>query len=250
MLIVISVLPVQAEQKYFTWVDAQGNVHSTPIQSTDESQSDEARARLNKDAFITEEQSEAERKKHQQDNPAFFTWIDAEGRVRNSVKPEYVVEFESAELVADAVFAPPFRLPIEITQGECCEVYAEAFETAPETIGPKKVDSSSYFYKTRGASVPAAYIKPAINDGWMGLKLYQFNDESTIDLVLLNKEFKPIHLASGLSPLAVEETWSHHGYHKLILELNDEKVEYIIVFSTDFAGKYYSVSLKYDLSEF
>ena len=241
-------LSVQAEQKYFTWVDAQGNVHSTPIESSEKKEvipPDEAEG----SSFLTEEEFERQRAQDKENNPAFFTWTDAEGRIHNSVKPEYVVEFEAPEVVADSVFAPPFRLPIQITKGECCQQYAQAFSLEAGPVGVVKIDEASLLYKTRDKSFPAAYFNSDIKSGWLGVKLYGMSDGSTIELVLLNKDFEPIYLASDLEPMAVGETWSHHGYHKLILELNDADIEYMILFSTDFSGAEYSASLKYDISE-
>jgi len=242
-----SVSYCHAEQKYYTWVDAQGNVHNTPVPTNSEENKSTADSSAQQQGFLTEDEFNAEAERKKQENPAFYTWTDAEGRVVNSVKPEVLVEFTEQEVVADFVFAPPFRLPPVITEGKCCAQYQQAF--SGDIQRTQVINKSSFFYKTLDGEYPAAYLKLKKQPGWFALKLFGLDDEKTIELVLLNEAFKPIYLASRLSPLKVDETWSHHGYKKLILELNDAEAQYLVLFSADQGGEEYKVSLRYDLND-
>ena len=248
-----SVLHVQAEQKYYTWVDAQGNVHNTPVpDSSDDGNSDNRSGQSNpasseQENFLTEEEFNAEAQRRKKENPAFFTWTDAEGRIVNSVKPEMLVEFSEQEVVADFVFAPPFRLPEVITQGKCCKQYQQAFQADFEPT--QVINGGGLFYKTQKGEYPAGYFKLGEDSGWFALKLFSLTDKASLDLVVLNEVYQPIYLASGLVPLKVDETWSHHAYHKLILELNDPQAKYLILFSVDQGDEEYKVSMRYDLND-
>lgn len=234
---------VFAEQKYFTWVDAQGNVHSSPLPES----ADTNKAGAEQEQFLTEEEFNKEAERKRRENPEFFTWTDAEGRIVNSVKPDVLVEFSEQEVVADFVFAPPFRLPEVITQGQCCKQYEQGFSA--ENSALQSINQSSLFYKTQQGQYPAGYFELDIGSGWFAIKLFDLKDDSNIDLVVLNDEFQPLYLASQLIPLKVKETWSHHGYHKLILELNDSQVRYLILFSEQQGDQPFKVSVKYDLND-
>lgn len=238
-------------RKYFTWVDAQGNIHNSPVESSSPKEkplttsSDES---LAPNDFLTEEEFKNQQEKDAQENPEFFTWVDGSGRVINSVKPEYKVEFQTTEKVADFVMAPPFRLPKKITEGACCSQYSDQFSKLSYSKENSKVEVDGFNtgFETQDQPVPAAYfsITPSESQNRLEFRFYKYDLSSLVEIVALNEDFKPLYLGASIAPIEVPETWSTHGYQELLLEVNDVEVHYLIVFSSNNADASYTVTLR------
>ncbi len=247
--------PSLAEPSYYTWVDAQGVVHNTLVEDKKTSNaisSDDTIERENSDqnentqnesvkadvfreeAFKTESEFKKDIK-DREDKP-FYTWTDADGTIRNNEKPDVFVEFTSTEVVYDAVFAPPFRLPAEIIEGLCCLEYQQAFkkELVDNASTIQKVSSSSVRYKTQSGAVPAAYfILPKAERSIVFIKAFKLAENTQFEVVALNEQYKPLYLSSNLSGVYIKQTWKDLAYNKIMLEIADPDIRYLIIFSAD-----------------
>lgn len=247
-------LPVLAEPSYYTWVDAQGVIHNTavptkpkrnneqlnPSSKSNDEKSTAVSATTSKESsstpeslkgFKTEEELQ-QQIKSSTDKP-FYTWRDADGTIRNDTKPDVVVEFRATEIVYDAVFALPFRLPIQVTEGVCCGDYEHAFKQVLESDSAisQKINDESVSYQTEQGSIPAGYfIVKGIEKEIVFIKSYQLTKNASFEVVALNAQFQPLYLASKLSGLFIEQTWKDLAYTKIMLELSDSEVEYLIIF--------------------
>lgn len=245
----IDLAEIQEEkQQYYTWVDAQGVVHSTPIasrSSTSTKSSSNSRANnndiLDKQAsrsgeeYLTEEKHQEKLKKELAGKKPFFTWTDAQGVIRSEVKPDVLVDFVAEEIVYDAVFAPPFRLPEHITQGVCCEDYAEAFSAVVKLNGSAsyQVERTYFSFKTQTENVAAAYfsLPNLAAKEIVLLKAYKIPKETRFEIIALDTDFKPMYLASDVKGIYVEQTWKDLAYKKTILEVSDRNIKYLVVFT-------------------
>ena len=229
-----------SEPRYYTWVDAQGMMHNTLIErenSSEESHesSEVVNPEFNTDNFPSEEQHEKNLEKSKADQKPFFTWTDAQGIIRSELKPDVVADFVAEEVVYDTVFAPPFRLPAFVTEGQCCESYAKAFTAIAKFNGSAsyQVDDTLYLFKTQTGDVAAGYF--AVHDladhEIVMLKGYKLPVESQFEVIALNADFKPIYLGSKLEGIVVEETWKDLAYQKVLLEISDPEIKYFVIFA-------------------
>jgi len=211
--------------------------------SKEETESLEASTNVNADDFPTEEQYQQNIKKKSASEKPFYTWTDAEGIVRSDVKPDVMVEFTASEIVYDVAFVPPFRLPKHVSQGLCCESYAEHFSTQVEQNGSAsfKVDSSKNSFKTQEGEVNAAYFSlPSIADKEiLVVKAYEISPDSTFELIALAEDFKPIYLESAVKGSFVEQTWKDLAYKKVMIEASDTAIKHLIVFIKNKQGMAY-----------
>lgn len=237
-----------SEPRYYTWVDAQGVMHNSLI--TSKKNVDRKSAKIpqekldtntptnapdfNLDDFPSEENHQKKMDDRIAEKKPFFTWIDAEGVVRSEAKPDVMVEFVAEEVVYDAVFAPPFRLPKHIKQGQCCERYAAAFTAAVSFNGSAsyQVDDTLYPFQTQSGSVSAGYFSlPELADKEIILlKGYKLPRDSSFEVIALDEAFQPLYLASKLKGLFIEQTWKDVAYKKIMLEISDADVKYLVVF--------------------
>jgi len=226
-------LPSQAEQKYYTWVDAQGNVHNTLIQSEPED------TKSPQSSFDSEDYpSEEKFQKNLIDKPKgekpFYTWTDAQGIIRSEAKPEVVVEFSATEVVYDAVFAPPFRLPVYVMQGLCCESYKQAFTTKIGKDGSAsyKVNGTEFLFKTNNAEVAASYF--SVDDFGkreiLLIKAFEIKENTSFEIIALSDQYKPLYLESSVEGVFVKQTWKDLAYKKVMLEVADPEIKYLIIF--------------------
>ena len=226
-------LPSQAEQKYYTWVDAQGNVHNTLIQSEPED------TKSPQSSFDSEDYpSEEKFQKNLIDKPKgekpFYTWTDAQGIIRSEAKPDVVVEFSATEVVYDAVFAPPFRLPVYVMQGLCCENYKQAFTTKIGKDGSVsyKVNGTEFLFKTNNTEVAASYF--SVDDFGkheiLLIKAFEIKENTSFEIIALSDQYKPLYLESSVEGVFVKQTWKDLAYKKVMLEVADPEIKYLIIF--------------------
>lgn len=227
------------EPRYYTWVDAQGVMHNTLItpeksSTKDSSRKAQSESVFDTDKFPSEEQHQQNIKDRNAEQKPFFTWTDAEGIIRSEVKPDVLVEFIATEVVYDAVFAPPFRLPNYVKQGQCCAGYAEAFTVSAAFNGSAsyKVDDTVFPFETQSGSVAAAYFSlPELADKEIILlKGYKLSRESLFEVIALDAAYQPLYLSSKLKGIFVEQTWKDLAYKKVMLEVSDSDIKYLVVF--------------------
>ena len=186
------------------------------------------------DEFLSEEENQARIEKEKADKKPFYTWVDAEGIIRSELKPEVMVDFVAEEIVYDAVFAPPFRLPEYVMQGECCGSYAEAFTAVVKHNGSAgyKVDDTLFPFQTQSGVVPAGYfsVPDLYSKEILLLKGYKLPLGNTFEIIALDGDYKPLYLASELKGINVEQTWKDVAYSKVMLEVADTEIKFLIVF--------------------
>lgn len=243
-----------AEPSYYTWVDAQGVIHNTPIETDSGASQDKASSEGFDDAdredisinesdsakIVDEESYKTEEEFQQQlkssnDKP-FYTYTDADGTIRNSPKPDIELEFVAAEIVYDAVFAPPFRLPENITRGVCCVEYKNNFEKKLKrhSLIGQKINHASELYKTQSGNQPAAFFEiENFEKEILFIKGFQLSSKAKFEVIALNEDYQPIYLASDLAGLYIEQTWKDLAYNKVMLEISDADIKYLIIFAID-----------------
>lgn len=255
-LMLVFALPALAEQKYYTWVDAQGNIHNSPVPSNSDSSSSnptkstpsntneasdglpqDSKAglqALNPEDYPSEEAYQQKLNDKPDGEKPFYTWVGPDGVIRNEVKPDVIVEFTATEMVYDAAFALPFRLPEYVTQGLCCESYAEHFSSSlnPSGSASFKVEQGSHAFKTQEGDVSAAYFSfayPATQET-LTIKAFKIPKSSVFEVIALSQEYKPLYLASEVSGSFVEETWKDIAYKQVMIEMSDPEIKHMVVF--------------------
>lgn len=243
-------LPTLAEPSYYTWVDAQGVIHNTAIETEPQKEESKKSAKIedknraqqadSPEVADTDEAFQTEEEFHQNlkssDDKPFYTWTDADGTIRNNPKPDLELEFTAKEIVYDAVFAPPFRLPNKITEGTCCVEYKDSFvkELQSDSLTSQKINNDSLLYKTQQGLKPAAFfIVEGIEKEIIFIKGFKLSDQATFEIIALNEAYQPLYLASNLSGLFIEQTWKDLPYSKVMLELSDAAIKYLIIFAVD-----------------
>ncbi len=227
------------EPRYYTWVDAQGVMHNTLITPTESANKNstketESRPNLNVDDFPSEKEYQQKLNDRSAEKKPFFTWTDAEGVVRSEVKPDVLVDFVAEEVIYDAVFAPPFRVPSYVKQGQCCQNYSTAFSTTAEFNGSAsyQVDDTLFPFQTQSGHVAAGYFslpKLAAKEIIL-LKGYKLPKDSAFEIIALDEAYQPLYLATKLNGLFIEQTWKDLAYKKILLEISDVEIKYLIVF--------------------
>lgn len=235
------------KKKYYTWVDAQGNRHNTLITPGKsetppiEVKSSNVNTIIDGESFLTEEKYQQAQKEKSDNQKPFYTWTDAQGIVRSDVKPDVVIEFSASELVYDAVFAPPFRLPDYVMKGLCCEAYKDSFTTIVAFNGSSSyhVDDSIQAFRTQTGEALAAYfsLEGEVDKEILTIKAYKISEGSEFEIIALSNDFKPLFLESGVKGTFVEETWKDLAYKKVMLEVSDADIRYLIVFVRNDQGQ-------------
>jgi hypothetical protein len=243
-----------AESRYYTWVDAQGVMRNTLIAPDKNAAKNSGTKPLTTPSFDTsdypsEKQYQKKVEEHAKENKPFFTWIDASGRLRSEFKPDVLMDFVAEEIVYDAVFAPPFRVPDFIKQGYCCERYASAFTAVAEFNGSASyhVNDTAFPFQTQSGNVAAGFFAiPELADKEIVLlKAYKLPSNSYFEVIALDSTFQPLYLGSKLNGIFVEQTWKDLAYKKVMLEISDPDIKYLIVFV-----KFVNLSLIQDDSKY
>lgn len=189
---------------------------------------------IDKTEYLTEEKHQEKLKKDLEDKKPFFTWTDGQGIIRSELKPDVLVDFVAEEIVYDAVLAPPFRLPDYVMQGSCCVNYSEAFTSIAKFNGSAsyQVDDTLFPFQTQSGEVPAGYFSlPDLSPREIVLlKGYKLPLDSSVEIVALDASYRPLYLVSELKGVSIEQTWKDIAYKKILLEISDPEVNYLIVF--------------------
>ncbi|MEQ3692955.1 MAG: hypothetical protein ABNH15_12495 [Alcanivorax sp.] len=235
-----------ADGEYYTWVDAQGRIHNTPVEdksSTSESaiKQDEPPSTPPGDTteYITEEQLQRNLDQYDEDNPAFYVWVDANG-VMHTERFDSKAESEAvqSEAVDDSeavvgwspILAPPFRVSDEVTSGACCETFSDQFEPVLESYKSVQLfDPTRYrSFITGMGNRPAWYFhignQPDKSSGQRFLVLRVRGAEISGTLIALNSEYKPLHLELDVEMGTQAETWRSVAYQEAKVLIEDPEV--------------------------
>jgi hypothetical protein len=154
--------------------------------------------------------------------------------LRSEFKSNMLVDFVAEEIIYDAVFAPPFRVPNYIKQGYCCASYMNAFTTVAEFNGSASyhVNDTVFPFQTQSGNVAAGFFAiPGLADKEIVLlKAYKLPSNSYFEVIALDSTFQPLYLSSKLNGLFVEQTWKDLAYKKVLLEISDPDIKYLIAF--------------------
>ncbi|MFT6122455.1 MAG: hypothetical protein ACJASG_000978 [Oleiphilaceae bacterium] len=227
----VSAMAEPDSTRHFTWVDAQGVTHNTLIDADKNSSSG---LKIDESEFPSEEKYQQNLDDRRDEKKPFFTWTDASGRLRSDVKPDVTVEFFAKEIVYDIVFAPPFRLPDYVKQGRCCQAYSEAFTATAAFDGSVsyQVDDTLFPFQTQSGNVAAGYfsLPELAAKEIILLKGYKLPRNSSFDVIALDHSYQPLYLGSEIEGVFVEKTWKNLAYKKIMLEVSDTDIKYLVVF--------------------
>ena len=246
LTLALSLHPATAEPEYFTWVDAQGRIHNTPKPASgnesgggQKSPAVSAKTTGEFSEFLPEEDFDAEQKRQREEAPPFFTWIDAEGRLRNEIVPAG----DSAAVVAqeispsDHTLLPPLRVPASVREAGCCGIYRPYFRE--HLIPYKSVLFSrpelSLPLATRSGDRPAWYwtvpavLSSASAEGSL-LQLRLRGSDAPMALIALDEQFLPLHFIPSLVVQHTEATWKSVAFQESLIRVPDRDVRAFILY--------------------
>ena len=238
---------VLADGSYYTWVDAQGRIHNEPIAPDEDSQEKPLDSPPGDDAeYLTEEQVDEKIRKFDEDNPAFYVWVEADGTTHTET---YDAESEqeaaeSAGAVSDAgavigwdpMLAPPFRVSEKIHTGACCEAFRDQFVEVPEQF-----KSVQLFDPVRYRSFPTAVgdhsawyfetgIAPKKSSGQRFLVLRLRGAPVEASFIALDAAYKPLYFSGDLPMEETPESWHSVGYQEARILIEDAEVAAFILY--------------------
>lgn len=262
LLLLMSAI-ASAEQEYFTWVDAQGRIHNTPVERKEEpakvevkknqeSVSSVSSPESRSEVYLTEDQLEEKLQRERQDNPPFYTYVDPQGVVRNQTIVDSQIEVEDvvSEIIYDHILAPPFRVSQRMSQG-CCSRYQSYFK---DVIPAEKAVEFSGFLNTipistRFGAKQAWYFRldnPA-DSRVLNLKLRPADDVliNPVSVILADKQFKALYFIKDLSLLNKPSSWKGTAYSESTIKIDDVNVASVIVYFPKVAPQGASLEVKW-----
>ena len=232
-----------ADGSYYTWVDAQGRIHNVPLKPGEEEPAEQPPGDDND--YQTEEEVEEKLRQYDEDNPAFYVTVEPDGRVRTETYDAEAEQEAAAETIVsddqvilgwDPMLAPPFRVDEQVTQGACCEAFADQFVEVP-----KQFKSVQLFDPVRYRSFPTSqgnhtawYFEigkpPKATSGRRFLVLRLRGAPVEASLISLNSEMKPLYYSRRLPLDTIPESWHSVGYQEARVLVEDKDVESFILY--------------------
>lgn len=257
MIVALSAQQSWAEQEFYTWVDEMGRVHNTPIKSNKPKESNSATSsvkmiEVDGQEYLTEDGLKQQTQKDQQERPPFFTWLDGQGNLRSEIIPQVDIEVEEAQQkVTDHALLESLRMP-NAESIECCESFASRFKQQLQPlkslvlIRPLLADSMP----TMHGNKPAWYVTvPKVKTNEQGnfpvLSLKVRGTEAAMAMIVLDRQFKPLHYLSKLHTQRQPETWRSVAYDESLISMIDEDVYALIIYFIDPVDNQASLELKW-----
>lgn len=229
-----------ADGSYYTWVDAQGRIFNVPLEPEENSKkSEEVQSPPGDDSvYLSEEEVEDRIRQYDEDNPAFYVTVEADGRIRTEVydaeaeqsAAKTVVSGDTGAVIGwDPILAPPFRVNAKVTAGLCCDSFIDQFV---DVLRPFKsvqlFDPIRYrAFETDNGSRSAWYFRigdtPKQTTGQRFLVLRLRGAPVAGHLIALNDAAKPLYHEMNMSFDTTPESWHSMAYHeyKILIEDND-----------------------------
>ncbi|MCD8524189.1 MAG: hypothetical protein LRY72_18300 [Saccharospirillaceae bacterium] len=226
-------------------MDEQGRIHNTPKPPSESSKAlPQPEAEPQADNFLTEEQFQQTLEKDRSENPPFFTWIDAYGRLQSQEIPQISIEVEEVAKLqaADHALLPPMRVSGHIRDSGCCVRYQNFFkDNIPEY---KSVLFSqphmSVPFKTRSGDKPVWYFRlaeaasAAVSESRI-LKLHLRNTdgsegEAPLAVIALNTQWQPLYFIPQVVTQRYLSTWRSSAYRESLISISDADVSAFIVY--------------------
>ena len=247
LLLSLIALPASAGDGYYTWVDAQGRIHNTPVSDKSSAKEDVASPADSKsvesEEFLTEEQLEEKIRKYNEENPSFYIWVDAQGVTRSQAydaEAEQAAVDEMAEdsgaiLGWDTILAVPFRVPGEVTQGACCVGFKTQFQPALKPFRSVQLfDPTRYrSFETGEGKRPAWYLeigKVSDDNRPRFVVLRLRGAKVSTNLVAVSSEYRPLYVEYDMPSTFVPESWHGQAYQEYKILIEDAEVTGLIVF--------------------
>lgn len=236
------VFTARAEQEYFTWVDEQGRIHNTAKPPSENAEKPLPEVQSQEDDFLTEEELQEKLTKEKADNPPFFTWIDAQGRLQSQEIPQVDIEVEELTQLqaADHSLLPPLRVATEIRDAGCCAQYSHLFKEMISEYDSVVFSQPqmSVPFKTRSGGKPAWYFRLTGDNGVARrtLKLYLRGTDKPEEgaapaaLIALNKQLQPLYFIPQLITQRYLSTWRSEAYRESLISILDAEVSAFIIY--------------------
>ncbi|MEC8523946.1 MAG: hypothetical protein VXZ24_06880 [Pseudomonadota bacterium] len=236
-----------ADGSYYTWVDAQGRIHNVPMNPNENSEKEPPAESPPGDdnVYLSEQEVEERIRQYDEDNPAFYVTVEADGRVRTEVYDAEAEQNAAAEEVSDdgavvigwdPMLAPPFRVDPEVTAGACCESFSDQFV---DVLVPFKsvqlFDPVRYRAFPTGRGNRSAWyfnVGPAAETttGQRFLMLRLRGAPVKGRLIALNAAGKPLYHEVEMPFDTTPESWHSMAYHEYKILIEDSAVERFIFY--------------------
>lgn len=243
----LGVNSAQAEPEYFTWIDAEGRIHNT-LKSESESKKSQKTPQATgqksssvaEDTYLTEDEFAAEQERLRREQPPFYTWIDAEGRLRYETIPQPSDEAQAAAedadvQVSDHTLLPDWRVADAVRTSGCCQLYQAYFQERLQAFKPvlfSRADLSAPLL-TRNGERPAWYFRLAEQrrgDVDPVLRLRLRDTDAPLALIALDADLKPLHFIPQVERQLTEATWKAVAFYESLISIADPDVKAFILY--------------------
>lgn len=210
------------------------------------------------EVYLTEEQVDQKIKDYDEENPPFFIWMDGEGRIQSQTfdqeaeqEAAAAVKQSRADISADHILAPPFRLPLKATQSACCGAYADQFGKPLTAFRSLELFNPVRFrpFYTREGNRQAWYFRigagsdQEFSQRLLGLR-FRGGDVSAT-LIALNKDKKPLYQTGPLALHYVPETWRSVDFLETLILIEDPDVDSFILYPDQTTSDDLSVEIRW-----
>lgn len=231
-------------QEFFTWVDAQGRIHNSPVNKQEPS--NEAKPKqpqntsLDSKPYLTEEEFKQQQRQDKRESPAFFTWIDENGHVHNefveSTDIPVITPKSTDENYFDDTYVKTLRLEVNPNVG-CCHQYQRMFSKTLLAKTPYRfmhIEANTPF-SFAGESAPAFYIHLDVQKAHAArtLEVIQTKFVGKPSVIALDKNFMPLYQSHALKGVFKEQSWNQLAQTYYALEFVDPDIEFLIWYYPD-----------------
>lgn len=231
-------------QEFFTWVDAQGQIHNSPVNKKESSNTPKPKQIQNRlldsKKYLTEEKFKQQQKQDKKESPAFFTWVDENGYVHNefveSESDPVITPKNTDERYFDDTYVKTLRLEMHENVG-CCQQYQRMFSKTLLAKTPYRfihIEANTPF-SFAGESAPAFYIHLNVQKAHAArvLEVIQTKFVGKPSVIALDKNFTPLYQSHVLKGVFKEQNWSQLAQTYYALEFVDSDIEFLIWYYPD-----------------
>ena len=266
----------EAKRRYFTWVDASGalqsSFHVAAPEPTTQAAGKQASGSDSLDGnYVDSEWLEEHNFQTEDRSKAYFTWVDEQGRVRNSlvgpavesVKQAAVpLEFSEGRQVQFSRLAPPLPgldgqaadawqsarkgadLPTEMTEQHrellerCCEQLAESDFIELSTEEPRYEEFNHLSPRLKLAQLDSRYVavKLPVSSQRYGLRVRSFANRQLVypSLLFLDASRRPTRLVSEAVSTLHPESWYRYAFLEGVVPVFGGRGErYVLLLTTE-----------------
>lgn len=235
-------------QEFFTWIDAQGQIHNSPVNKKESSNVPKPKQTQNRPLdskpYLSEEEFKQQQRQDKLESPAFFTWIDENGYVHNEF-----VESESDPVIPpkstdehyfDDTYVKTLRLETDVNIG-CCHQYQGMFSKILLAKTPYRfmhIDANTPF-SFAGESAAAFYVHLDVQQAHAArvLEVIQTKFVGKPSVIALDKNFTPLYQSHALKGVFKEQSWNQLAQTYYALEFVDPDIEFLIWYYPDAQSK-------------